>query len=90
MGCALKCRSELLRLIDGGLPCDDARAGAWHALCLRRDIRALEVDAPHFGMSTIPTELGAFQEFDNILRDVLEKLDSRLVALAQGIPSCKI
>ena len=84
------CREELLELVSRSLPQTDKKARSWHALCLKRDIKALRREEPSLGISGLPIELGTIRTFNSVLHDALAKLDSRMTNLSSGIPLSRL
>ena len=87
---AVRAAAELKELVEKELPGAAGRAGAWRALCCRRDARALLEAQPPHGLSGVPGELEAFREFDAAVRSACRRVEARMARAARGIPISSI
>ena len=78
--------AELRELAERVLPGGSGRAGAWRAICCRRDARALLGAQPPHGLSGVPPELEAFRIFDAAAREVCLWVEARMAWQAGDIP----
>ena len=63
-------RDELFALSRVDLPEATPGSAPWQAVAFRRDIRALQFEAPPHGLSNLSWSLASYKEFDEALMAV--------------------